>query len=32
MAEPSVQADMGSMFDGPPDVTVWAEGEGWTAF
>jgi hypothetical protein len=32
MGDPSVQADIGSMFDGPPDVTVWAEREGWSSF
>jgi len=25
----SVQADIGNMFNGPPDVTVCAEREGW---
>jgi hypothetical protein len=32
MGTQSVQQDMGSMFDGPPEVTVWAEREGWTTF
>jgi hypothetical protein len=32
MGDPSVQADIGRMFDGPPDVTVWAEREGWSSF
>jgi hypothetical protein len=29
---PDTQAQMGSMFDGPPDVTIWSPREGWTAF
>ena len=32
MSDPSVQAELGSMFDGQPQVTVWAEREGWTSF
>jgi hypothetical protein len=32
MGDPSVQADLGSMFDGQPQVTVWAEREGWSSF
>jgi quinol monooxygenase YgiN len=32
MGDPSVQAELGSMFDGMPEVTVWAAREGWTAF
>jgi hypothetical protein len=32
MGDPSVQAEIGSLFDGPPDVTVWAEREGWSSF
>jgi quinol monooxygenase YgiN len=30
--DPDTQAQMGSMFDGPPEVTIWAPREGWTAF
>jgi len=32
LGDPSVQAQLGSMFDGQPDVTVLAEREGWRAF
>ena len=32
LGDPSVQASLGSMFDGPPEVTVLAEREGWRAF
>ena len=32
IGDPSVQAELGSMFDGPPDVTILAEREGWRAF
>ena len=31
MGDPSVQGEIGSLFDGPPDVTVWAES-GWASF
>jgi quinol monooxygenase YgiN len=32
IGDPGVQAQLGSMFDGPPDVTILAEREGWRAF
>ena len=32
IGDPSVQAELGSMFDGAPDVTILAEREGWRAF
>jgi quinol monooxygenase YgiN len=32
MGEPSVQTEIGSLFDGPPDVTVWAVRDGWRAY
>jgi quinol monooxygenase YgiN len=32
IGDPSVQQQLGSMFDGPPDVTILAEREGWRAF
>lgn len=32
MGDPSVQAEIGGLFDGPPDVTVWAAREGWRAY
>jgi hypothetical protein len=32
MGDPSVQAEIGGLFDGPPDVTVWAVRDGWTAY
>jgi len=32
LGDPGVQAQLGSMFDGAPDVSVLAEREGWRAF
>ena len=32
LGDPSVQAQLGSMFDGQPDVAVLAERDGWRAF
>jgi len=32
MGDPSVQAEIGGLFDGPPEVTIWAEREGWTTY
>lgn len=32
MGDPSVQQEIGSLFDGPPDVKIWAEREGWRAY
>jgi hypothetical protein len=32
LGDPSVQARLGSMFDGAPEVSVLAEREGWRAF
>ncbi len=32
MSDPSVQAEIGSLFDGPPQVTVWGERDGWRAY
>ncbi len=32
IGDPSVQQQLGSMFDGPPQVTILAEREGWRAF
>jgi hypothetical protein len=32
MGDPKVQQEIGSLFDGPPEVTVWAVRDGWTAF
>jgi quinol monooxygenase YgiN len=32
IGDPSVQQQLGSMFDGPPDVTILAERDGWRAF
>jgi hypothetical protein len=29
---PDTQAEIGSMFDGAPEVTIWSPREGWTAF
>ena len=30
--DPDTQAEIGSMFDGQPQVTIWAPREGWTTF
>ena len=32
LGDPGVQARLGSMFDGAPEVSVLAEREGWRAF
>lgn len=32
LQDPAIQAEIGSMFDGPPQVTVWAPREEWTAY
>ena len=32
LGNPSVQQELGSMFDGQPEVSVLAEREGWRAF
>jgi quinol monooxygenase YgiN len=32
LGDPSVQAQIGSMFDGMPDVSILAEREDWRAF
>ena len=32
IGDPNVQAELGSMFDGAPDVAILAEREGWRAF
>jgi hypothetical protein len=31
-ANPQTRAEIGSMFDGEPQVTIWAPREGWTTF
>ena len=31
MSDPAVAAEFGKLFDGMPDVTVWAES-GWASF
>ena len=31
-SNPETAADIGSMFDGPPQVTIWTPREGWTKF
>ena len=31
MSDPAVAAELGAMFAGQPDVSVWAEA-GWAAF
>lgn len=30
--DPATQQQIGSLFDGPPEVTIWTAREGWTAF
>jgi hypothetical protein len=32
MGDPSVQAEIGSMFDGAPQVTIWVSRDGWTTY
>jgi quinol monooxygenase YgiN len=32
LGDPAVQAQLGSMFDGAPEVSVLAERDGWRAF
>ncbi|MEZ0241133.1 MAG: putative quinol monooxygenase [Chloroflexota bacterium] len=32
LQDPAVQGEIGSLFDGPPQVTVWAVREGWSAY
>lgn len=30
--DPTIQAEIGSLFESPPEVKVWAPREGWTTF
>src|SRR6266542_1133190 len=30
--DPTIQAEIGSLFDGPPEIKVWSPREGWTTF
>ena len=30
--DPATQADIGSLFEGPPEVRVWSPRDGWTTF
>ena len=30
--DPTIQAEIGSLFEGPPEVKVWSPREGWTTF
>jgi len=32
LGDPAVQAEVGSMFDGRPDVSIWVPREGWRQF
>ena len=32
MGDPSVQQEIASLFDGPPEVTIWAVRDGWTTY
>jgi hypothetical protein len=32
MSDPATQAELMSMFEGAPDVTVWASRDGWRTF
>jgi hypothetical protein len=32
LQDPAIQDELGSMFDGPPEVTVWEARDGWTAY
>lgn len=29
---PDTQREIGSLFDGQPEVTIWSPRDGWTAF
>jgi quinol monooxygenase YgiN len=30
--DPTIQAEIGGLFESPPEVTVWSSREGWTTF
>jgi quinol monooxygenase YgiN len=30
--DPTIQAEIGGLFESPPEVKVWAPREGWTTF
>ena len=30
--DPDTQREIGSLFEGQPEVTIWSPREGWTAF
>jgi quinol monooxygenase YgiN len=32
LGDPATQQEMSSMFDGAPQITVWAVRDGWTAY
>jgi len=32
MGDPDTQREIGSLFDGQPDVAIWSPREGWTSF
>ena len=32
MGDPNTQREIGSLFDGQPDIAIWSPREGWTSF
>ena len=32
MGDPEVQSAIGSLFEGPPQVSIWSPREGWITF
>ncbi len=32
LRDPAVQAELASLFDGPPQITIWQVRDGWTAY
>lgn len=32
MSNPDVAAAFGQLFEGMPDISIWAEAQGWAAF
>ena len=30
--DPAIQAEIGRLFEGPPEVRIWSPREGWTTF
>jgi len=30
--DPTIQAEIGGLFESPPEVKVWSPRDGWTTF